>query len=395
MQLEHSVNLLFTKLCTAVATAVVFCTACAAMTGCPGFDGFMPKIDNRNKLVSQSSDDHVRASSVLHAPTSAFLKKSGMMWPIAVGSIVDDGGNHIATATLISESHVLTVAHAFETFESQRYFILGFAVMASTLDQSRLIVAPDPGIRCFKLSRNVISSARGYLDYAVIGLEQSYVSTRSEKPQFSPLPVSSTRTTVGDSAHIVGLYDYVKEPVPVSGLTLLSGGKVGGRFSRVGRYTKDAGTAIQVDYWLETQPGHSGSPILDDKGRWVGMHQRNLNGAKCETSTPWHPYISEYYFDHFGGADSAARLKSECINKTEPNLDVLKRENILLPNGANLPRQGTLLVDIAINIERKMGGEWLCGNIPQFLALLHRRSISSTACKSDAFKVALDRMRLE
>ena len=200
---------------------------------------------------------------------------------------------------------------------------------------------------------------------------------------------------VGDSAHIIGLYEGAYEPVPVSGLTLLSGGTVGGRFSRVGRYSKDAGTAIQVDYWLETQPGHSGSPILDGKARWVGMHQRNLNAAKCETNTPWHPYISEYYVDYFGGADSASRLESACSEIAEPASALLKDKQISLPNGSNLPRQGSLLVDIAINVERKVGAEWLCENIPQFLALLHRRRLNSTECMSGEFKKALDRMRSE
>ena len=386
-------NFFSSQLLVSAATLLTFSLAVAAPLGCP--DSHYEREDASNILTSQSLDDNVMVSSVLYPPTSQFLSDSGIRWPIGVGAIVDDRGKHLATATLISESHILTVAHALDNAESRRFFILGHAIVASKSGTPRPVHSDTPGILCFKLSPNIIASVRGYLDYAVIALEKVSARNVPAIPTFNLLPISSVSVKVGDSAHIIGLYEGAYEPVPVSGLTLLSGGTVGGRFSRVGRYSKDAGTAIQVDYWLETQPGHSGSPILDGKARWVGMHQRNLNAAKCETGTPWHPYISEYYFDNFGGADSTARLESACSGKVEPDVTLLSKRKVLLPNGSNLPRQGSLLVDIAINIKRNVGADWLCENIPQFLALLNRRRIDSADCKSVEFKKALDRMRLE
>lgn len=351
-------------------------------------------------ISTQSAEDHVRVRGVLHPPTAKFLSDAGIHWPIGVGSVVDPFGNHIATAALVSESHLLTVAHALSSTESlrQRYFVLGNALVPSNTPNAPPTAQPDSGFRCFRLTTNTISSFRGYLDYAVIELGRQDAANIPPEPAVNIFPVSSVELAQGDTAHLVGLYEPptpIADTLHVPGLTLLSAGSVGGHFSHVGRYTKDAGTAIQVDYWLETQKGHSGSPLLDGKGRWVAMHQRNLNSAKCETNTPWHPYISDYYFDHFGGVDGDSRLESACSDMIEPDLALLRDRKISLPNGSNLPRQGSLLVDIAMNIERKVGAEWLCENIPQFLALLHRRRLNSTECMSGEFKKALDRMRSE
>ncbi len=164
----------------------------------------------------------------------------------------------------------------------------------------------------------------------------------------------------------------------VSGLTLVGDGDL----ARARRYTKDLGTNVQVDYHIQTQQTNSGAPLLDENARWFAIHQRDLNRARCDQHTPWHPYLSENYSDRFAGdsprdRNLAASQKPRC------------------PPGETLPRQGSLLIDIAADIHGRTDAEWMCNNVPELLALHEQTLGVFPNCRAKSYKDTRARLELE
>lgn len=382
---------------------IVVCLICWASTaiasstppGCPvGFE-----VDEDAKL---SSYDKV-ARSVFQADAKQFLDLAGKAWPIAVGAIVDSGGRMWSTGVLVSKTHVLLTAHGFAGTASLQGAVvaLGYAfVSASTGDSDSGVPSTLPAVTCFELnSADVVASTRGHLDYLLVALTGPMLPSTLG---YSPLAVSKPAHLLVDTPiYLLGILKDRKytapvavaptgaaplneEAVPVAfnkryvqGLALVGGGAL----KAYRRYTKDAGTSKSVDYVITSEPGHSGAPILDERGRWFAMHQRNLNSAKCETHTPWHPYLSEYYDDTFAGPSVGARNRAVCVGEYSPS--------------NALPRQGTSLLDIAADVREKVGSAWMCANVPQLLALLQQERHEMAVCTSKEYVGARARIAAE
>lgn len=342
--------------------------------------------------------------SVLNAKPAALLRSAGVEGRLAVGAILSENGTtFLATAALVSETHILTTAHSFASVAALHNlrFLLGYSVA-----ERGGVVSGGQDYHCLRLNAaDVVGSHRGHRDYLLVALAAPVPKNNAGRPFFNPLPVSAALrfARIPSEVHLLGMFDdryegwnrdqlkaeaarwaeagaHVNSEYTlsyVSGLALLSKGRLG----RVGRYTKDAGTSIGLDYFITTQKKHSGSPVLTSDGKWVAMHQRNLNDSKCETQTPWHPYVSHYYYDAFGGTDVKARMIAEC------------REGI--PPSNALPRQGIPLNEIATDVYDKVGFDWMCKSVPQLLALHDVIAGGRSACTAVSYLDALVRMQAE
>lgn len=380
------------------------CSGSALSAPTPSIPGCAGVFEIKEFPRKRSSVDG-EANSVLNSGTSEFLRKAGKTWPIAVGAILNANGVPINPAILVSASHVLTTAHGFSGSASLKdaTFMLGYAIEGAAVETPQIgRVSMSPGVRCFALDESdVVASSRGHLDYYLVALRPD---SAPSKFGFGPVPMSRMlRYEVESPISLLGIlvdednrarYPNSETPCPptsavcevlasmngryVSGVALFGGGKL----KRVSRYTKDAGTSMLVDYTIVSERGLSGSAVLDSQGRWFAMHQRDLNRAKCESFTPWHPYVSEFYDDVLGGSSVPDRLAAQCVDG--------------YPRGNALPRQGATLVDISANVYDKVGSDWMCLNVPQMLALLHTvRNESPPVCDSVEYVAARVRIAAE
>ena len=85
-------------------------------------------------------------------------------------------------------------------------------------------------------------------------------------PKFRPLPLGDD-PAVGDSVRILGFGD-LTSPLPYEW-------SASGRVSEIGR-APDGTPVFNVTFTRKTEPGHSGSPVLNTKDEVVGIHTWHL-----------------------------------------------------------------------------------------------------------------------
>ncbi len=247
-----------------------------------------------------------------------------------------------ATGVLVSREYVLTVSHVFPSRQKIGDFTFELDPVRADLEstpqshKSKLI---------FELNHEkIVASTRGFLDYALVGLSTARPKQACVVPadndSMNQLALSPRGLpSEGDNLRFVGFTDDDNFPNGVLAISEIK------PLSSLNRFSKTDGTILAMDYFHKSAKGHSGSPILNSNGEWIGIHQRDLSTAESQDKTVWSPYLSHFY---------------PCD----------KPPNLCATDGWVLPRQGTLVMDIADDIFRKKGHRWMLCNVPRLLTLV-------------------------
>jgi hypothetical protein len=311
----------------------------------------------------------------------------------AVGVLLSQQSS-IATATLVARDWVLTVSHKIPAAEllSDHLFAIDWSVDYSVPGKAKLDLGRH--VRCFPIDyADIVVSAPGHLDYMLLRIRPDSAENGLMPHNYGVKPLKpeaqTTLPQVGEPVFLVGFKAYEKYPTddlyyPEGIVAIGNGSVVGGN-----RWNKDVGSSRSIDYAIHTRPGLSGSPLLNSKHQWIGMHQRDLNLAKCDSLTPWHPYISTYYSDRFAGASLAAQVESRCDEVGKP--PGLPRVRGDTYRKHELPRQATPIVDIAQDVAERRGMSWLCREIPAFAEMLPNLDMYSCdpRRRAQTFKVSV------
>lgn len=355
---------------------------------CPGGGYYAPSEVARQPSSRQRQPDVV----ALPEAEREFRLHNAVERMRAVGVLLSKK-DAVATATLVARDWVLTVSHKIPAAEmlGDHVFAMDWSVDYSEPNAAKLYLGRH--VRCFPIDyTDIVASAPGHLDYMLLrigpdsaenGLMPHTYGVKPLKPDAQvPLP------QVGESVFLVGFRDsddstsdgvYYPEGIVVIGKSSVVGGS---------RWNKDVGSSRNIDYAIHSKPGLSGSPLLNGKHQWIAMHQRDLNLAKCDSLTPWHPYVSTYYSDGFAGASLAAQVESRCQPGKPPGTPRVAGDTY---RKYELPRQATPIVDIAQDVAERRGMAWLCREIPAFAEILP--DLDMYSCdprrRAQAFKVSV------
>ena len=271
----------------------------------------------------------------------------------------------VMSAVLITPNRILMANHgvAASAQLSEWVFVTGWFVEYD--DKRKPTLKPHPGLRCFPLRpESLVASQPGHLDYTLVEIGKDGANNFPIAYGIKPLPLPTMNLVPkkGDPVHLLGAQEQGNLDYP-EGMLLARQLRVVG----VNRYTKDLGTNISVDYVGDSWQGLSGGAILDEQGRWLGMHQRNLRRAPCDQATMWHPYIAQYY----GSSIPDNLIRPKCV------LEGLET--------VSLPSQGSLIGDILTNIERRKGRSWMCKFAPELLIYVENVSGNYDECDSKRY----------
>lgn len=355
----------------AIAIGFALCIYCGATTinapiGCPKDFNVLPD----SEVGSPPAQEHVanKLAGVMHAHSAPALGAHNRA-RLPVGALIQKSSSSFkAVGTLVSPTRILTVNHKIAALAelSDWVFVLGWVISYDKNGQG--VLERNPGFQCFPLrTTNAVTSAPGHLDYSLLEIGANAEGHLPGKFGIDPMPLAPQRAgrINGNVVHMVTVLD---SPDDLQGLVLVRDMPLVG----VNRYTKDIGTNIAVDYMGYSKPGFSGGAILDANANWIAMHQRNLNDAKCDSDTPWHPYIREFY-DHLDAFSGTTRLDHDKLIA-----------NCLPGFSANvaLPRQGALLIDIFVDVLSQRGDAWVCQNTPEVFEFLDRSGIELPRCNA-------------
>ena len=362
---------LICRLFASIVIGLALCASCGAKTidapnGCPKDFNVLPDTDIEDMPVQEQVA--YKLAGVMHANSAKALGDRNRA-QIPVGALIQKSSSTFnAVGTLVAPNRILTVNHKIAALAelSEWVFVLGWVISYDESGQG--VLERTPGFQCFPLrTTNVVASAPGHLDYSLLEIEPNAEGYLPGKFGITPMPLTPQRagSISGEIVHMVTILDSPGQP---PGLVLVRNMLLVGE----NRYTKDIGTNIAIDYMGYSKPGFSGGAILDANANWVAMHQRNLNDAKCDSDTPWHPYIREFYdhLDAFAGTSRIDRDKliANCSDGSSANVA--------------LPRQGALLIDIFVDVLSQRGDAWVCENTPEVFAFLDRSGIELPKCRA-------------
>jgi S1-C subfamily serine protease len=204
--------------------------------------------------------------AVLGARISGLQRDVASIRGDAAATVTRDDAVHALLAWLPTDvsSMIATAGHSVVTIETDRGFGSGFSVpvsvlpsgMASAVLTNAHVVSLTDGLIRIRYGTDVLTAARGPVD------DHHDLALLYVREPIPPLPVLSgdaIRPMVGDLVFVVGS-------------PYLLGGTV--TFGIVSRLDPDV---LQTDAGLS--PGNSGGPVLDARGRVIGIARGRIGGG--------------------------------------------------------------------------------------------------------------------
>ncbi|HEU4538184.1 MAG TPA: trypsin-like peptidase domain-containing protein [Polyangiaceae bacterium] len=220
----------------ALAAAASLLAACADEGSAPS-DGDIGVDEQRSICGATNDAQHVNAYNGNLGPSVAFVQAR----KTPVGAMEDtnaDDSFKYCSGTLIANDLFLTAGHCVDSTTVGQFVSFNFELAAggsSLLAQSH-----------FRISQ-VVENGRSGLDYAILRLDGSPGST------FGVAPVRTADPATGAAITIIGHPEGEPKQIEAGTVASFSGSSI--------RYGN-----------LDTLGGSSGSGILDDQGRIVGVH---------------------------------------------------------------------------------------------------------------------------
>jgi V8-like Glu-specific endopeptidase len=194
--------------------------------------------DTRRSICGPNDLQHVNDyNGTLGQPVEFVKKFSPAVGALAQGT--PENNRKFCSGTLISENLFLTASHCIDSTITQKFAVFGYEKAAGSAD-----LLPQ---EAFKIAEVIEDGNASVLDYAILRIE----GNPGAKYGFTPI-----RAVLPDANHLLTIIQHPKgQPKQIESGPLVPNN---------GKYMAYAD--------LDTEPGSSGSGVLDQTGMLVGVH---------------------------------------------------------------------------------------------------------------------------